>query len=65
MPCNRDLNLYQRFGKNMHWIAKLKMLLASKLALPFLDTDPRESVAHMFQESHKNVPNSRVAIAEH
>lgn len=40
------------------------MLIASKLARLLLDTDPRENIAQMFQESHKNVHSSLVAIAK-
>lgn len=40
------------------------MLIASKLASLLLDTDPRENIAQMFQESHKNVHSSLVAIAK-
>lgn len=41
------------------------MLIAYKLAGSLLDTDPRENIAQMFQESHKNVHSSLVAIAKH
>lgn len=42
---------YDTLKNILHYIVKLKMLIPYKLALSLLGVYPRETLAHMFQES--------------
>lgn len=42
---------YDTLENILHYIVKLKMLIPYKLALSLLGVYPRETLAHMFQES--------------